>query len=228
MRRSICVILFAALLCCLLPGCAPAAPAPSAEPATAAPEPSAEPAPEPTVSEPAASEPAVEPTPEPAAEPTPEPTPQPDMALSSAAIAGGVLADEYGAKGTQKQGSVPTLSPPLTVEYIPEGTACLALTIIDPDGGDWVHWLAANIPVGDIAENASLDWPDAVVQGRNDFKARGYGGPTPPSGTHEYVITVYALSEELALEDGFKLKDLQAAMEGKVLAQAVVTGDYSK
>ena len=157
------------------------------------------------------------------------PAPAAAMTLNSAGIQNGVLGDEYGKKGSQKNKGIPTLSPPLTVQNLPQGTAALAVTIVDPDGGDWVHWLAVNIPpVGEIPQNASIDWAEQMVQGKNDFGQRGYGGPTPPSGTHTYVITVYALSEPLALKAGFRVWKLDEALEGKVLGQVTLTGDYSR
>lgn len=151
------------------------------------------------------------------------------MTVSSTGIVNGVLADAYGKKGTQKRKGIPSLSVPLAVSGLPAGTQALAVSMIDPDGGDWVHWLAANIPVmEEIPQNASIDLAGEMAQGVNDFGFTGYGGPTPPSGTHTYVFTVYALSAPLALTDGFTLKAFQEALSGKVLAQAVVTGDYKK
>lgn len=151
------------------------------------------------------------------------------MTVSSAGIVNGVIADEYGKKGTQKRKGIPTLSLPLSVRNLPEGTAVLAVAMVDPDGGDWVHWLAANLPVAEeIPQNRSIDLAGQMVQGKNDFGFTGYGGPTPPSGTHTYVLTVYALSEPLVLKDGFTWKAFQKALDGKILAQADVTGDYSK
>jgi len=152
-----------------------------------------------------------------------------EMMLSSTGIVKGVLGDEYGQKGTQKHKGVPTLSPPISILNLPEGTQALAIVMIDPDGHDWVHWLAANVPVAEeIPQNSSIDMAKQMVQGRNSFGSNGYGGPTPPSGTHTYVFTVYALSEPLTLEDGFKLKAFKQALEGKVLAQAEMTGEYSE
>ncbi len=157
---------------------------------------------------------------------------EPDMALSSNGIADGVMADAYGAKGSQLAKNIPTRSLPLTVSHIPEGAKSLAVTMIDPDGDNWVHWLAANINFSgseiEIPENASIDLKDVMVQGKNDFGTTGYGGPTPPSGTHKYVITVYALDTILELKEGFSRKQLESAMEGHVKAQAVLTGDYSR
>lgn len=162
-----------------------------------------------------------------------EPAPLPDMAVTSVAIVEGALGLPYGDKGEQfDEDYIPTLSPPLTIQNIPNGTAALAITMIDPDGGNWVHWLAVNIPVSDttceIPENASLDWPEDIIQGKNDFGTLGYGGPTPPSGVHRYVITVYALSEPLQLKAGFKLPAMKKALKNKVLAEATVIGTYAR
>lgn len=150
-----------------------------------------------------------------------------DFSVASAGIVDGVMADAFGMRGTQLNGYVPTRSLPLRIENAPDGASCLALSMIDPDGGDWVHWLAINIPVGDLAENASIDLAGSFVQGLNDFQTVGYGGPTPPSGVHTYVITVYALSETVPLEEGFTLEDFTQAIDGKVLESAELTGTYS-
>jgi len=150
-----------------------------------------------------------------------------EFAVTSAGIVDGVMDDAFGMRGTQLDGYVPTRSLPLAVSNAPDGTACLALSMIDPDGGDWVHWLAVNIPVGDIDENASVGLAGSFVQGLNDFHTVGYGGPTPPTGVHTYVITVYALSETVSLTDGFTLDEFTQAIDGKILAETVLTGDYS-
>lgn len=149
------------------------------------------------------------------------------FSVSSTGIVNGVLNDIYGARGAQKANGIPSRSFPLSFAQIPDGTACLALTVIDPDGGNWTHWLAANIPPADLAENASIDLASKMVQGTNDFGFVGYGGPTPPSGTHTYVITVYALSEALPLQDGFSRKQFEEKLTGKSLASATLTGDYA-
>jgi hypothetical protein len=151
------------------------------------------------------------------------------MTVSSAGIAGGVMDDVYGKKGTQKHKGIPTRSIPLTVRNLPAGTAVLAMSMVDPDGGDWVHWLAANLPVTEeVPANASVEWAAQMVQGVNDFGQTGYGGPTPPRGTHTYVITVYALAKPLDVADGFTMKTFRQALAGNVLAEAVLTGDYRR
>ena len=147
--------------------------------------------------------------------------------IASDGISDGVIGDAYGARGEQTISGIPSRSLPLAIQNAPEGTVCLALTMIDPDGGNWVHWLAVNLAAQSLSENASIDAADQIMQGRNDFGFTGYGGPTPPSGTHTYVITIYALSESLSLENGFSLKQFNQAVEGKILGTATLTGDYS-
>ena len=191
-------------------------------------EPSASPAP----SEVAAATAVPSPEPEaPTPEPTVEPTPIPEMSVTSAGIVDGALGDEYGKYGNQQKNGVPTLSPPLSVLNAPEGTACFAIVMLDPDskplcGYEWIHWLAANVAAPELAENASLELASSMMQGENDFGKMGYGGPTPPDKPHTYVITVYALDAHLDLKDGFTKAGLEAAMAGHVLAEATVTAVY--
>lgn len=206
-RKALCLLFAAALF--LSAGCA--APAGESEPAAAAQADAAQaasPAPaktEPTVS---AEETAV-------------------FSVSSTGVTDGVLDDRYGMRGSQLENGVPTLSPPLSFAGIPNDAACLALVVTDPDAGGWVHWLAANLPLSDLAENASIELSQNIVQGQNDFGTTGYGGPTPPSGTHAYEIAVYALQEPLELADGYSLADFQAAIEGNILAEATLTATYA-
>jgi len=162
------------------------------------------------------------------AEPSPAPTEEPaPFCVTSSGIVDGVIGDAYGTRAEQKEHGIPSRSLPLAFTGIPSGTMFLALSMIGPDGGDWVHWLAVNLAVSDLTENASIDLAEKMIQGKNDFGFTGYGGPTPPSGTHTYIITVYALSESVSLDNGFSLEEFGQAIDGKVLATAELQGDYS-
>jgi Raf kinase inhibitor-like YbhB/YbcL family protein len=92
------------------------------------------------------------------------------------------------------------LSPALAWRGVPPGAAALVLFVDDPDARDWVHWTVLDLPSGDGglpgAVPTSADLPQ---QGRNDFGRIGYGGPCPPSGTHRYRFTLYALAAPLGL-----------------------------
>jgi Raf kinase inhibitor-like YbhB/YbcL family protein len=117
------------------------------------------------------------------------------------------------------------LSPSLAWTGAPEGTAAFALIVDDPDARGWVHWVVADIP----ADTAELpEGGGAGAEGRNDFGRTGWGGPCPPSGTHRYDFTVFALSEQTGLSTGFSADALRAAMEGKVLAEGRLSATYRR
>jgi Raf kinase inhibitor-like YbhB/YbcL family protein len=109
----------------------------------------------------------------------------------------------------------------------PDETTELALVFDDPDARGFVHWLVVGIPpsASSVGEGGL---PAGARQGRNDFGDAGYGGPCPPSGTHRYVATLYALSGAVDLPDNPTGADLQADVEGKVLGEARLTGRYTR
>lgn len=123
------------------------------------------------------------------------------------------------------------VSPPLRWSQIPEGTAELALVCEDPDapGGAFLHWALAGIPTSASGMEAGKPLQEAVP-GVNDFGAEGYGGPHPPPDDrpHRYVFRVYALREPLDLAPGFKVDELRAAMEEKVIASGELVGTYAR
>jgi len=154
------------------------------------------------------------------------------FSVTSSGISGGTISDEYGKRGSQKAGLVPTLSLPLSINNPPEGTACFALTMIDPDseplcGYAWVHWLACGFTETNLPANASIDAANAMIQGKNGFGQTGYGGPVPPDKPHTYVITVYALDASPALAEGFSQDDLLFEIKGHVLAAAQISATYA-
>jgi Raf kinase inhibitor-like YbhB/YbcL family protein len=127
------------------------------------------------------------------------------------------------------------ISPPLAWSGVPTGTASLALIVDDPDAPDpeapkltWVHWVAYNLPpeIGGLEAGASL--PPEAQAGLNDWKRRGYGGPCPPIGRHRYFHKIFALSAKLPDLGGPTKKELERAMDGKVLARATLIGTYRK
>jgi Raf kinase inhibitor-like YbhB/YbcL family protein len=67
------------------------------------------------------------------------------------------------------------------------------------------------------------------VQGANQRGTADYIGPCPPPGSdpHHYGFTLYALSKPLSLESGASLEDLEAALQGKVIARDKLVGTYA-
>jgi hypothetical protein len=128
------------------------------------------------------------------------------------------------------------ISPALAWSGVPAGTASLALIVDDPDAPDpkaprmtWVHWVVYDIPPDCTRfDEAANDPPHGARSGLNDWKRTGYGGPCPPIGRHRYFHKLYALDRKLG-DLGTQTKDhLLAAMNGHVLAEAVLMGTYEK
>jgi len=129
-------------------------------------------------------------------------------------------------------------SPALDWSGAPTGTKSLALIVDDPDAPDpkaprmtWVHWVLYNIPAsasGIARDEARHGLPTGTLEGLNDWKRTGYGGPCPPVGEHRYFHKLYALDTLLPdLGRPTKVRLLKA-MEGHVLAEAQLVGRYQK
>ncbi len=127
----------------------------------------------------------------------------------------------------------PDISPPLRWDSVPSQAKSLALIADDPDApmGTWVHWVIFNIPphISDLPENVSPkdSLLSGALQGRNDFRKVGYGGPCPPGGTHRYYFKLYALDTMLKLKSGCSKGDLLKAMEGHIVGEGRLMGKYS-
>jgi len=128
----------------------------------------------------------------------------------------------------------PDVSPALEWESVPENAKTLAIICDDPDApmGTWVHWVIFNIPagLGGLEEDVPADevLPSGAIQGKNDFRRIGYGGPCPPSGTHRYFFKICALDTELDLKPGATKSQVLEAMESHILAQGELMGRYSR
>ena len=115
------------------------------------------------------------------------------------------------------------VSPPLAWEGAPDGAAAYVVVVDDPDARGFVHWTLADVDGTEVREAAAVG-----VEGRNDFRRTGWGGPCPPSGVHRYVFTVYALSERLGIEPGFTATELRDAMAGRIVAMGRLTATYRR
>jgi Raf kinase inhibitor-like YbhB/YbcL family protein len=130
------------------------------------------------------------------------------------------------------------VSPELQWSGAPEQTRSFALIVDDPDAPDpaapkmvYVHWVLYNLPaslkvLGQAIEEEAL--PPGTLQGLNDWKRIGYGGPCPPIGRHRYFFKLYALDTVLPDVGRPTKAQLEQVMSGHVLAQAVLMGTYEK
>ncbi|WP_456243035.1 YbhB/YbcL family Raf kinase inhibitor-like protein [Stecheria intestinalis] len=120
-------------------------------------------------------------------------------------------------------GSGQNLSPELSFDAV-EGAEEYAVVMIDPDGNNWLHWIASGIKSTHLS------------QGENPGS---YQGPYPPSGTHTYEVTVYALKAAPdALpgtfdaagnnpEDLFAGMDTAGGSRGNVIVSETISGTYT-
>ena len=147
---------------------------------------------------------------------------------TSAFEPGGEIPAQYTCSGTD-------ISPQLTWSEVPAGTQALALIVDDPDApsGTFTHWVLYNLPPQEkeLRENLpkTEQLPNGALQGRNDFRRTGYGGPCPPPGKpHRYFFKLYALGTKLNLKAGATKSELEAAIKGHILAQAELMGKFKR
>ena len=127
------------------------------------------------------------------------------------------------------------VSPALAWGDPPAGTQSFAIIEDDPDApsGTFVHWLVYDLPAGSRRLPEALSGNDQMAgggrQGTNDFSKTGYSGPCPPRGKpHRYFIRFYALDTKTNLRPAASRAELDAAMQGHILAQAELMGLFKR
>jgi Raf kinase inhibitor-like YbhB/YbcL family protein len=127
------------------------------------------------------------------------------------------------------------VSPALAWTDPPLGTQSFAIIEDDPDApsGTFVHWVVYDLPAAYRKLPEALSGNDQMSgggrQGTNGFSRTGYSGPCPPPGRpHRYFIRLYAVDAILNLRPAASRKELDAAMQGHILAQAELMGRYQR
>ena len=141
---------------------------------------------------------------------------------------GSAIPDQFTCKGAN-------ISPALSWSQPPARTQSLVLIVDDPDapGQTWVHWVVYDLPATARRLPEHVPPGDVMVgggkQGVNDFPMNGYGGPCPPPGKpHRYFFRLYALDTTLNLHAPVHRQDVDAAMQGHILAQGELMGMYGR
>ena len=154
------------------------------------------------------------------------------LAITSAAFAANAaIPSRFTCEGSD-------VSPPLSWSGAPAATKSFALVVDDPDAPDpaapattWVHWVLYNMPASAAGLPEAVRpqaLPHGTLPGLNDWRRAAYGGPCPPIGRHRYFHKLYALDATLADLKRPDKAALEKAMQGHVLAQAVLIGTYQK
>ncbi len=118
------------------------------------------------------------------------------------------------------------LSPPLVWSGVPAGADQLAITVVDPDAANFVHWVLWGIdPVNGSLEEGAV--PDGAVVGLNQFGEPGWGGPQPPAGEeHTYRFTVHALEADPGIAPDTPAVEALAAVEAVTDGRAELRGQF--
>ena len=130
------------------------------------------------------------------------------------------------------------ISPQLSWTEVPAGTKSFVLIVDDPDAPDpaepkmtWVHWVLYNIPksISSLPEGITVkSLPPGTLEGQNDWKRTGYGGPCPPIGTHRYFHKIYAMDTMLPDLKYPTKAILEEAMQGHIIERFDLMGRYRR
>ena len=121
------------------------------------------------------------------------------------------------------------VSPPLSWENVPQGTKSFALSIVDKlsVARYYVHWLVCDIGADVTSLKEGASGSALMPAGSRELKA--YVGPFPPSGTHTYEFTLYALkTDKLDLPEKVSLETFTKAVEQSSLATAKLVGKFAR
>lgn len=107
-----------------------------------------------------------------------------------------------------------------------DGATEYAVYMIDPDGHNWLHWRVTGFKGTHLKEGETTENSE-------------YIGPYPPSGTHRYIVTVYALKAEpdsipgkfdsanVSTDNIEKVLDISDGKTGNIIAKGKLEGTYS-
>jgi hypothetical protein len=120
------------------------------------------------------------------------------------------------------------VSPSLSWESAPPDATSFALAVVDriSPGNVYLHWLVCDIPaIATSLEEGASGSPQMPAGSR---ELRPYVGPFPPSGTHTYEFTLYALrAERLDVPDRASLEQFEEAVESGTVETATLTGRFT-
>ena len=131
-------------------------------------------------------------------------------------------------------------SPEINWSNAPASAVTFALILHDPDYRgrksfeDATHWIIWNIPASEhqLAENVATSetLPNGASQGKNVANRTGFFGPCPPvgGGVHHYTFEFYAVDQKLDLAAGSTRAELQKALDGHIVGQAVYIGQFKR
>ena len=125
------------------------------------------------------------------------------------------------------------INPPLDMSAVSDEAVSLVLIMDDPDvpkelraDGMYDHWVVFNIDPQ--MTHVEEDCDPFGIYGQNTGGTNRYSGPCPPDREHRYFFKLYALDTNLDLKKGATKAEVEAKMEGHILAKAELMGRYVK
>jgi Raf kinase inhibitor-like YbhB/YbcL family protein len=121
------------------------------------------------------------------------------------------------------------VSPALHWSDVPAGAGAVALVVDDPDapGGTFTHWVVVNIDPSTTSIDEGAAPADGQQAPNSDGKSSWFG-PCPPSGTHHYRFTVYALAHRVENSAIASLDAALSAIAADAIAQGRLVGVYRR
>jgi len=133
------------------------------------------------------------------------------------------------------------VSPKLQWTNVPPNVVSFTLILHDADVAvekkteDILHWMAFNIPgtareLPEGVPSANAQLADGTIQAKNRRGNVGYMGPGmgPLGPYHHYTFDLYALDTKLSLGPDASRADVLAAMNGHIVAKAVLVGRFHR
>jgi Raf kinase inhibitor-like YbhB/YbcL family protein len=117
--------------------------------------------------------------------------------------------------------------PALRFGGVPAGAKELALLVIDPDAGGFVHWTVYGMAPS-VRGIAATGLPTGARQGRSSAGGTGWTPPCPPSGTHRYEFELYWLRAPSKLAAGAGPQRVVAAIQATAAGRGELIGRYGE
>jgi phosphatidylethanolamine-binding protein (PEBP) family uncharacterized protein len=119
--------------------------------------------------------------------------------------------------------------PALRFGGVPSAAVELALLVIDPDAGGFVHWTVYGIPPRTRAL-AARGLPAGAREGDTSRGEPGWTPPCPPegSGAHRYRFELYWLRERSGLEAGADPDDVVGAVRAGAGGRGELVGRFER
>jgi len=117
--------------------------------------------------------------------------------------------------------------PALRFGGVPSGAKELALLVVDPDAGGFVHWTVYGMAPRTSGIGATA-LPAGAREGRNSAGKTGWTPPCPPSGTHRYQFELYWLRAPSKLAAGAEPREVVDAIRGAAAGRGELIGRYGR